>query len=951
MNLDEIFDDIEIGEDIIDNLNTITSNGIDNTIDSHNDSNVNDQTTANQESDDLSNEEINESSNDEDIVNHTSDDNTNDQETNSKTPVNPDKEIDHEQNVQMEAQQYNELNHERDSVLEDEGESEEFFDATSEYSQEFDTTTESELDKNYKSSDHEEEISSSEQQISFEKEKLNIETKEDVPGTNEHILRTTEDIVGDENNELMNKLHEILKQPEVVEQVDTNLEQDVFKEIRKRTLKDSSLNKNKVKKKITKDPNSTKAMKQAIEKEIGVEQTNWKRNEAEILHEDDKTKSIAQNEDTVKKLTENTEQQESYTIHDKKQDYGNNNDWLKKDLQSLKHHNKKLTKERMLGETLRSNNIKNLPKVNVNQIYNKQESYHPKKVVKKKKIRLVYPLMDWEEGTSESRGEIKPNRRIRALFYKQAITNNDNLEEKVKYIEAYNKELNNLVTMDVIDLGVEIDKSKVPKDQIVNTNSLFNVKRDGTYKARIVCRGDQQAESSYSDIETSILNMDSLKLLLLLANNNKMRLRTLDINHAFLYADLEEKIYIPHPKKSYKVTPLKKSLYGLKQSPKRWNETLKEYMNSIGLYDNIYSPGLYTSKDCKTMIAAYVDDCIVAAETDEKLDDIINKLDKRFSLKIVGVMKQDILETDILGMDLEYDYKKGIVELGMESYITTLKDQYPELLQHDMKKENVPHIGNYIINPKSDELIMSKSEYKQKVKYLQELIGKLNYVRSRGRVDIEFAVGKMARLVLYPHKRVIETTEKILKYLYTNKEIKMKFTRERNNNNNYKITVVSDASLATEFDLKSRAGAIIWLGNNYFHGFSKKSSIVCESSAEAELDALNTGEKIALLLKLKLDKIVGPGNVKIDIITDSKPALDWLKQEYVKARTKFLGLRIERLKERIKDKQLNVRKIKGPDNVADPLTKPTSITSFSVLAKILQHEITPEMLLPITVLW
>ena len=57
---------------------------------------------------------------------------------------------------------------------------------------------------------------------------------------------------------------------------------------------------------------------------------------------------------------------------------------------------------------------------------------------------------------------------------------------------------------------------------------------------------------------------------------------------------------------------------------------------------------------------------------------------------------------------------------------------------------------------------MKKDEYKKKVKYLQELIGKLNYIKSRRRIDLEFPVSKIARLVLYQHKKVFEIIEKLL---------------------------------------------------------------------------------------------------------------------------------------------------------------------------------------------
>ena len=51
-----------------------------------------------------------------------------------------------------------------------------------------------------------------------------------------------------------------------------------------------------------------------------------------------------------------------------------------------------------------------------------------------------------------------------------------------------------------------------------------------------------------------------------------------------------------------------------------------------------------------------------------------------------------------------------------------------------MKNMELPHVTAYQINPKEDELILEKKDYKKKVKYLQELIGKLNYIRSRGRI-------------------------------------------------------------------------------------------------------------------------------------------------------------------------------------------------------------------------
>ncbi|KAG0665483.1 hypothetical protein C6P44_004861 [Monosporozyma unispora] len=59
-----------------------------------------------------------------------------------------------------------------------------------------------------------------------------------------------------------------------------------------------------------------------------------------------------------------------------------------------------------------------------------------------------------------------------------------------------------------------------------------------------------------------------------------------------------------------------------------------------------------------------------------------------------------------------------------------------------MKHMELPHVTAYQINPKEDELILEKKDYKKKVKYLQELIGKLNYIRSRDAEDWQEACDK-----------------------------------------------------------------------------------------------------------------------------------------------------------------------------------------------------------------
>lgn len=90
-----------------------------------------------------------------------------------------------------------------------------------------------------------------------------------------------------------------------------------------------------------------------------------------------------------------------------------------------------------------------------------------------------------------------------------------------------------------------------------------------------------------------------------------------------------------------KATPLKKARYGLKKKSNMRNETLKEFMNSIGLYDNVYSRGMYVSMDGKTMITLYTDNFTITSEFDERWDTIEQSIrNESLHIEIKGTIRR-----------------------------------------------------------------------------------------------------------------------------------------------------------------------------------------------------------------------------------------------------------------------------------------------------------------------
>ena len=69
-----------------------------------------------------------------------------------------------------------------------------------------------------------------------------------------------------------------------------------------------------------------------------------------------------------------------------------------------------------------------------------------------------------------------------------------------------------------------------------------------------------------------------------------LEVEQLDVKTAFLHGDLEEEIYMHQPEgfvekgKEHLVCRLKKSLYGLKQTPRQWYRKFDSFMTDQGYH-------------------------------------------------------------------------------------------------------------------------------------------------------------------------------------------------------------------------------------------------------------------------------------------------------------------------------------------------------------------------------
>ncbi|GJT50638.1 ribonuclease H-like domain-containing protein [Tanacetum coccineum] len=191
----------------------------------------------------------------------------------------------------------------------------------------------------------------------------------------------------------------------------------------------------------------------------------------------------------------------------------------------------------------------------------------------------------------------------------------------------------------------------------------------------------KKVKKSSDEIKDIIMVTVHLKLLTFKFKNTAK----LNFNNAFLYGDLVETVYMKQPEGYFpsddnKVCRLKKSLYGLKQTPRQWNANLTSALIENGFNQSKSYYSLYTKFDKGIFVAlyVYVDDIIITGNSIYEIEKFKTFLKSKFMIKDFGKLKY------FLGIEV-IDTDKGIC-FNQRKYVLDLLSEYGmlacDLLKH-----------------------------------------------------------------------------------------------------------------------------------------------------------------------------------------------------------------------------------------------------------------------------
>ncbi|CAI7737348.1 unnamed protein product, partial [Closterium sp. NIES-54] len=156
--------------------------------------------------------------------------------------------------------------------------------------------------------------------------------------------------------------------------------------------------------------------------------------------------------------------------------------------------------------------------------------------------------------------------------------------------------------------GTYVDEVPPPGANIVSGMWIFRVKRPPgsppVFKARYVARGFSQRQGvDYFQTFSPTSKMTTLRVLLHVAAQRDYELHSLDFSTAFLQGSLHEEIWLRRPPGFTGSFPpgtqwsLRRPVYGLRQAPREWHDTLTTTLAALGFAPSTADPSLFLRTD------------------------------------------------------------------------------------------------------------------------------------------------------------------------------------------------------------------------------------------------------------------------------------------------------------------------------------------------------------------
>ena len=498
--------------------------------------------------------------------------------------------------------------------------------------------------------------------------------------------------------------------------------------------------------------------------------------------------------------------------------------------------------------------------------------------------------------------------------YKEAMTS----PHAQQWKQAMTKEFTSLV-----DNKTWVLKPLPEGRKAVKCKWIFKVKYKPSgeverFKARLVAKGfSQVAGIDFTETYAPVIKYDAVRAVFVISNEHGMFKAQFDVCTAYLNADLIDIIFMEQPEGFEDpqwpifVCFLLKSLYGLKQSARRWNKTFDKFAQQFNLLPSIADPCVYYSNDTthpdkvETILGIFVDDGLLCSTNAQKLEDILHYLDNVFKITR-GDMGYYI------GLEVYQSPSIGVTFLHQHRYIQHTLQRFGMANSYSVSTPADPNVNLSSIPDPSESTEVLQVPYK-------EAIGCLMFISHLTRPDITYAVNHAAKFCEKPRHIHWTAVKRILRYLRGTPDVGLIYQRQTSVP---QLTGFCDADYAGDLDTRrSRSGYVFKFGSGIIAWSSQGQKCTAQSTTEAEYIAACMATKEAIWLRRLLHSIGYPQHVPTPLFGDNQSAIRLVKNPEYHKRTKHIDIQYHFIREKFEHGEIDISYISTDLQLADILTK------------------------------
>ena len=574
-------------------------------------------------------------------------------------------------------------------------------------------------------------------------------------------------------------------------------------------------------------------------------------------------------------------------------------------------------------------------------------------------------------------------RKVPQFLWQSMRLPKDSIDYKI-WRDSYAEEHNGLRDLDTYDVIDEAEYRRLQAAhgiEAIPTMCIHCVKPDAAgnpdrAKSRTVVLGNE--EDRYwekTDLFAPVISKHSVRMLVALSVSKGRITKQCDAKNAFCHPTLpDDEICVVTPPRGCPFSKpgtywrLKKTLYGLRRSPRHWYQNFSGVLQEIGLKKCPHDPCVFVGKSPTggtIYFGTYVDDCAYFGTDDETEQWFKQELDSRLKIDFMGPLSYYIGVHYAWGRTSD---GRLTVHLSQSGHIHKMLDKHGMDSPDTHHPVHTPFCSGLVIDSVPKDGIPPEQKPHIVTKF-QSLVGGFNWLSTSTRPDITAVTSLLARHLPNPSQGHLDSAIHVLRYLKGTDQWGIRFTQPSSTQGGGSPTPdpadclkglvawpTKDAGVprvlpidrldeytdsnwgpqdashpkegqpgqrVTDDDVKSLLGNVATYMGGPLDWRAVRESRISPSVCESEIKALSEGHKMVQGLRnlfedLEASHVSRPTPL---VFCDNQGAVTWVHSESVSRNMRQMNLRQCCIREAVKHGEIEAVHIPGALNPADLFTK------------------------------